>query len=114
MKAHREANGPMITPEKRADKMAKEFGLNDSQKSQVQALFEKQTADRHQQIEKVKEEMKAKFEAQRKTNDEALANIIGQENFKKLQSQRAEHQDKMKEMRKEQENSSPENNSENK
>jgi hypothetical protein len=114
MKAHRPANGPMITSEKRADKMAKEFGLNDSQKSQVQALFEKQTADRHQQIEKVKEEMKAKFEAQRKTNDEALANIIGQENFKKLQAQRADHQDKMKEMRKEQENSSPENNSENK
>ena len=114
MRNHRPDNGPMITPEKRADKMAKELGLNDSQKTQVQALFEKQAADRHQQAEKMKEEMKAKFEAQRKANDEALTSIIGQENFKKLQAQREANQNKMKGMRKGHENNPPENNNENK
>jgi hypothetical protein len=114
MRNHGPANGPMITPEIRADKMAKELGLNDSQKTQVQALFEKQAADRHQQAEKLKVEMKAKFEAQRKANDEALANIIGQENFKKLQAQREDHQNKMKDMRKGHENNPPVNNNENK
>lgn len=91
---------PMISPEKRADRMAKDLGLNDAQKNEVQELLEKQDAKRHQQMEKtekMRDEMKAKFEVERKTNDEALAKIIGTEKFEKWQSLRSERMQKMKE-----------------
>jgi len=112
---------PMITPEKRAEKLAKTLDLNAAQKADVQALFEKQDAKRHQEMEKfekMRAEMKAKFEAERKANDEALAKIIGQEKFQKFQTIRAERQDKMKDkmkhMRKGHENQAPENDDDNK
>jgi negative regulator of genetic competence, sporulation and motility len=101
--------------------MAKELGLSDAQKADVQALFEKQDVKRHQQMEKVeklREELKAKYEAQHKSNDEALTNIIGKDKFQKLQAMRSDRMDKMKNgmngMRKGHENHSPENNGDNK
>ena len=107
----------MITPEKRAEKMSKELGLTDAQKADVQALLEKQDAKRHQQMEKVEKlraELKAKFEAQHKENDEALSNIIGQDKFQKLQAIRSERKDKLNGMKKGFENHSQEKNSDNK
>lgn len=92
----------MISPEKRAERMAKELELTDAQKTQVQALFEKQEAKRHQEMEKAEKmraEMKAKFENERKANDEELTKIIGQEKFQKLQAKRTERLEKMKERR---------------
>lgn len=120
-KEFRKGDKPMLTPEKRAEKLAKTLDLNAAQKADVQALFVKQDAKRHEQMEKIEKmraEIKAKFEAEHKANDEALAKIIGQEKFQKLQTMRAEHQDKMKDkmkhMRKGHENHSPEDNGDNK
>ena len=90
---------PMVSPEKRAEKMAKVLDLTNSQKADVQALFVKQAAKRHQEMEKVEKmraEMKAQFAADRKTNDEELTKIIGQEKFQKFQIARAERIGEMK------------------
>ena len=117
MKDRRHGVKAMITPEKRAEKMTKELGLTDAQKADVQALFEKQDAKRHQQIEKVEKmraELKAKFETQHKENDEALSNIIGQDKFQKLQAMRLERKDKMNGMRKGHEDHSQDKDSDNK
>jgi Spy/CpxP family protein refolding chaperone len=92
------AERPMLSPEKRAEKLAKELELSEAQKADVQALFVKQEAKRHEEvakIEKLRAEMRTKFEAQRKSNDEALAKIIGKEKFEKLQSLRSERLEKM-------------------
>ena len=90
---------PMLSPEKRAEKMAKDLGLTPEEKVKVQALFEKQDVKRKEQMEKgekVKAEMKEKFEAERKANDEELTKIIGQEKFQKFQVMRAERMGEMK------------------
>jgi hypothetical protein len=115
---------PMITPEKRAEKMALTLGLNDSQKADLKALFEKQDAKHHQAMENVKKlkaEMKAKIEIERKANDEELAKILGQEKFQKFQVMRAERigemkgrmKERMKENREMHENHFPKSNGEN-
>jgi len=91
-----------VSPEKKAEKMTKLLGLNDSQKADLQSLFEKQTVIREQQMQKVekqREEMKSQFEAQRKTSDEALAKILGPDKFQKYQSMRTERTDNMKNKR---------------
>jgi protein CpxP len=98
-KEFKKGERPMVTPEKRAEKMAKVLSLNDSQKADVKALFEKQDAKRHQEMEKVEKmraEMKALFTADRKSNDEELSKIIGQEKFHKFQIARAERVGEMK------------------
>lgn len=110
-KEFKKGERPMMTPEKRAEKLAKALDLNNSQKADVLSLFEKQDAKRHQQmerIEKMRNEMKERFEAERKMNDEALAKIIGHEKFEKFQTMRAERQEKMKEKREMHENYSTE------
>ena len=87
------------SPEAKAAKMTSMLGLTDSQKADLQSLFEKQVVVRHEQMQKVekqREEMKSQFEAQRKTTDQQLANILGPEKFQKYQSMRTERQDKMK------------------
>jgi len=114
-KEFKQGERPMATPEKRSERMAKQLGLNDSQKAQVQALFEKQDAKHHEQMEKgekMRNEMKSKFEAERKANEDELIKIIGQEKFQKLQTIRAEREQKMKERREKNENHSHENNGE--
>lgn len=80
-----------ITPEKRAEYMAKQLQLSDVEKAKVQALFEKQDAKIKQQMEevkKMKEEQKAKFEANRKAQEDELIKIIGNDKFRQLQSNR--------------------------
>ncbi len=90
---------PMMSPEKRAEMLAKQLNLTDDQKAKVLALYQKQDADRQKkkdEVKKTREEMKAQFEAERKASDEELAKIIGAEKFQKLQAARAEQQKKMK------------------
>jgi biopolymer transport protein ExbD len=90
---------PMVSPQERSDRMAKQLGLSAEEKAKVKALLEKQDVKRKEQLEKVKkmkEEMKAKIEAERKVNDEELAKIIGQEKFQKFQVMRAEKMGEMK------------------
>lgn len=109
-------NGQQGTAEKRAGKLAKVLNLNDSQKADVLTLFEKQEATRHQQmekIEKMRDEMKSQFDAQRKTTDEALAKIVGPEKFRKYQSMRTQRQDKMKDKSEQHRNHTQKNNIEN-
>lgn len=106
-----------MTPQVRAQRMAKQLDLTADQQAQVQALYEKQNAEHQKKQAEVKttgEDMKAKFEAERKTNDEELAKILGSEKFQKWQSLLAERQQKMKERKEAQENHSSENNGENK
>jgi len=101
------------TPEKRAERLAKVLDLNASQKADVQSLFEKQEAMRKQQmekIEKMRDEMKTQLEAQRKTNDDALAKIVGQEKFQKYQSMRTSRRGKVQDKREMHTNNSPKNN----
>ena len=101
-KEFRKGDRPMVSPEKRAEKMAQELGLSAAEKTKVQALFEKQDAKHKEQMEKgekVKAEMKAKFDAERKANDDEMIKIIGPEKFKKLEDLRAEKMEKMKQHR---------------
>lgn len=82
-----------MTAQVRADRLAKQLELTDAQKAQVLALYEKQDADRKKNqdgVQKSREEMRAQFDAQRKTQDEELAKIIGAEKFQKFQAARAE------------------------
>ena len=82
---------PMMNPQMRAERMAKELKLTEVEKSKVQALFEKQEANfKKQQEERKKqhEAMKAQFEAERKMQDAEMEKIIGAEKFKQLQSMR--------------------------
>lgn len=88
----------MITPEKRAEFMAKQLELSDAEKAKVQALFEKQAASQKVQMEEIKkmrQEQKAKFEANRKAQEAELVKIIGNEKFQKLQAMQIEHLKKM-------------------
>jgi len=81
----------MITPEKRAEFMAEQLELTDAEKSKVQDLFVKQEARNKQhmeEIKKLKEEQKAKFEAEKAAREADLIKIIGNEKFQKLQSMR--------------------------
>lgn len=102
MKEMRKGDHPMLTPEKRAEFITKELGLTDAEKAKVQALFEKQDAKMkaHQaEMEKIREELKAKFEAERKAQDAELEKIIGKEKFQKHEALRAEREEKMKQRR---------------
>jgi Spy/CpxP family protein refolding chaperone len=89
----RQGNRPQMTPQVRAERLAKQLDLTDAQKAQVQALYEKQNAERQKkqaEVQKTREEMKAQFDAERKAQDIELEKIIGPEKMKKLQDMRAE------------------------
>jgi hypothetical protein len=95
----RNGERPMMTPQIRAERMAKELNLTDAEKSKVQALFEKENADRKSnqaEVQKTKEELKTDFEKQRKANNAELENIIGKEKYQKYVNLR---QERMKERR---------------
>lgn len=90
----------MLTPQMRADKMAKELELTESETAKVKSLIEKQDAQRIKQMdemEKIKNEFKAKVEKERKSQDVELEKVIGKEKFQKLVAKRAEMMDKRKE-----------------
>ena len=95
-----ERNHSMLTPQMRADRMAEQLGLTETEKGKVKEFIEKQDANcikMADEVYKMKQEFKAKFEAQKKTNDAELEKIIGKEKFQKLQALRTEKQEKMKE-----------------
>jgi len=83
----------MASPEKRAERLAKELELNATQTSDLKVLFEKQDVKRHEEMENLKKlraEIKAKKEAERKTDEVALAKILGQEKYHQFELKRAE------------------------
>lgn len=96
-KEMRQPERNMITPEKRAEIMAKQLDLTDVEKTQVQALFEKQQAKTKQRQDEMKnnrEEHRAKMDAERKTYEAELIKIIGNEKFQQHQAQRIERLEK--------------------
>ena len=98
-KEFRRGDKPQPTAEMRADRLAKQLNLTDVEKAKVKALFESQDANRlkkQAEMKKTREEMKAKFEAERKSQDAELQKIIGAEKFQKLQATRADRFEKMK------------------
>ncbi len=93
----------MVSPEKRAEFMAKQLDLSAAEKAKVQALFEKQDArvkQHREEMEKLREERRAKFEAERKVQEAELIKIIGNEKFQQLQSLRIARLEKMNRMHK--------------
>lgn len=98
----RERVGAQVTPQARAERMAKELELTVEQKAKVQELFEKQEAKRvknQAEVEKKKGEFREKFEAERKAQDAELEKIIGKEKFQKHEAMRIERMEKMKQRR---------------
>jgi Spy/CpxP family protein refolding chaperone len=92
----------IVTPQMRADKMAKTLGLTDAEKSKVKELFEKQDAARIKmadEVYKIKQEMRVKFENARKANEADLEKIIGKDKFEKLQALKTEGKKKMEDHR---------------
>lgn len=102
----RGGNGPRQTPEMRADQMAKDLSLNDNEKAKVLQLFkseEEKSMALREEMKKLREsgqqpgeDMRAKMQELRKSNDAELTKILGKEKFEKWQSMRAEQ---MKQMR---------------
>lgn len=89
------------TPEKRAERLAKDLGLTDAEKVKVQELYVKQDAN----LEKFKSEVgkenpdfKKKMKDFRDSQDAELSAVIGAEKFKQLQTIREERKQKMKAM----------------
>jgi len=95
----------MISPEKRAEQMAKQLNLSDAERIKLQALFEKQEARvklHREEMKKKMEENRAKMEVERKANETELVKIIGAEKFQELQRQRIarlERENRMLKMR---------------
>jgi len=99
----------MISPEMRAENMAKQLELTDAQKAKVTELFKKQEV----QMNAMREEMRAaresntanaegireKVAAQRKANDAELEKIIGKEKMAKWQAGRQQQMQSMNERR---------------
>jgi len=102
-------NAEMVTPEARADRMAKHLELTAGQKAKVLELFKKQEMQMNaareemkkmrEKNEKISDAQREKFAAQRKANDAELEKIIGAEKFAKLQAEREGQMQKMKEKR---------------
>ncbi len=100
----RQKHKGIVTPQMRADKMAKELGLSDAEKAKVKTLIEKNDQLRIQradEMQKMRKDFKAKIEKDRDAQKAELEKIIGKEKFDKLQAMRAEKAEKMKSMMKE-------------
>jgi hypothetical protein len=93
----RQQERKQVSPEKRAEMMAKHLELTAEEKAGVQALFEEQDAkvkQRMEEMKKMREEVKAKMEAERSANQAELVKIIGNEKFQQLQAKRIERLEK--------------------
>ena len=91
---------PKLTAQKRAGYLAVDLELTDAQRAKVQALFEKQDKAREErlaEVKKLREQEKAKFEADRKANDAEMEKILGAEKFQQFKAKQAEREQKMKE-----------------
>lgn len=98
IKAQEQVNKPVNIIEKRAEKMALELGLNDTEKAQVKTLFEKQSIEVKKQKNQLTPEsadFKVKMKELHKAQDEELKKIIGKEKFAKMKENRAQEKKKM-------------------
>jgi Spy/CpxP family protein refolding chaperone len=88
------------TPQVRAERLAKQLGLTDDEKTKVQALFEKQNADREKMRSEgtnlTREQMRTKMDEMRKGEETEMQKILTPEKFTKYQELRKEQMEKMK------------------
>ena len=88
------------TPQVRAERLAKQLGLTDDEKTKVQALFEKQNADREKMRSEgtnlTREQMRTKMDEMRKGEETEMQKILTPEKFTKYQDLRKEQMEKMK------------------
>lgn len=87
----RQGKREMMSAEQRAGFMAKQLDLTDAERLKLQALFEKQEtkAMKHrEEMQKMREERRAKMAAERKANQAELIKIIGNDKFQELQAKR--------------------------
>ena len=88
------------TPQVRAERLAKQLGLTDDEKTKVQALFEKQNADREKMRSEgtnlTREQMRTKMDEMRKSEETEMQKILTPEKFTKYQELRKEQMEKMK------------------
>ncbi|MFM2291846.1 MAG: hypothetical protein RIS29_1659 [Bacteroidota bacterium] len=88
------------TPQVRAERLAKQLGLTDDEKAKVQALFEKQNADREKMRSEgtnlTREQMRTKMDEMRKGEETEMQKILTPEKFTKYQELRKEQMEKMK------------------
>jgi len=103
--------GMQFTPKERADRLAKQLNLTDEEKAKVEELYKNQDArrekmkqemdqkknDKKSEIKEDQEKNRAKYDEQRKADDEDLLKIIGKEKFEKYQTMRTERQNRMRE-----------------
>jgi Spy/CpxP family protein refolding chaperone len=80
--------------------LAKQLGLTDDEKTKVQALFEKQNADREKMRSEgtnlTREQMRTKMDEMRKSEETEMQKILTPEKFAKYQDLRKEQMEKMK------------------
>ena len=89
------------TPEKRAERLAKDLSLTDAEKAKVQELYVKQDANLEKfksEVSKENPDFKKKMKDFRDSQDAELSAVIGAEKFKQLQTIREERKQKMKAM----------------
>ena len=94
----------LVTPQMRADKMATELGLTDKETAKVKDLFEKEDANkvkRMDEVQKIKKEMKAKIDGDKKSITAELERIIGKDKVQKLADKREEMRAMMENNKKE-------------
>jgi hypothetical protein len=94
----------LVTPQMRADRMATELGLSEGEKAKVKDLFEKEDANkvkRMDEVQKIRKEMKAKIDGDKKSITAELEKIIGKDKVQKLADKREEMRAKMENKKKE-------------
>ncbi|MDO9153945.1 MAG: hypothetical protein Q7U47_09615 [Paludibacter sp.] len=88
----------IVTPQMRADRMTEELGLTNAETVKLKGFFEKQDAiriNRIDEFQKIKKDLKAKVENERKVADAELQKILGNEKFQKLQTIRTVRHEKI-------------------
>jgi len=93
---------PKLSAQKRAGYLAVDLELTDAQRAKVQALYEKQDKAheaRQVEVQKLREQEKAKFEADHKANDAEMEKILGTEKFQQFKAKQAEREKKLNEKR---------------
>jgi hypothetical protein len=96
--AQEKVTKPVNIIEKRADKMALELGLTDVERANVKTLLEKQSVEVKKlkaELSTEKDDFKVKMKELRKTQDEELKNLIGNEKYTKLKENRSAEKAKM-------------------
>lgn len=88
------------TPQVRAERLAKQLGLTDDEKAKVQALYEKQNAEREKMrsegTQLTREQMRTKMDEMRKSEETEMQKILTPEKFQKFQDLRKEQMEKMR------------------